>query len=460
MQKIALQCQIARQQGKDVAAYLEAAHFPVKKSFPELNPHPLFFVHIPKTAGASINQFLESQFDDTEVCPAWNAQDLVMLGKKSSTFRLFRGHFSAGQMQYAPPDTELFTILREPSAQLYSMYTWLRRLDHNYWKVAEAAAKQQGAKLATRSSKADRRRAESGMKLARIKKFPDFLRDDGLFMKMFMGNMAVFLSDAGSSTQVINRQSRSRIKLISSARRNLHRCLVTGTFERLKQSLLILCWHRNWPAPTQLPKIHSFRDRQSFRAIDARSKALIAQNARVDMRLYAHAKTKIQAAWTKLQEEAGLGNDVVEYLNARHCERFFSVTSPVTAIDISAKYAWPGIGWGLRERNEHGQVWRWLGHAGNSTLLARLDPSNDYLVTVMIHTASSMSVLDSLRAAAHGQALQPISQEPQNGYTSRSWALPRTAVIENEGLIELEFSVDQPLNTNSIAFARIVIHPW
>lgn len=460
MQKIALQCQIARQQGKDVATYLETTHFPVKKSFPELNPRPLFFVHIPKTAGASINQFLESQFDDAEVCPAWNPQDLVTLGEKTKIFRLFRGHFPAGQIQFAPPETEIFTILREPCAQLYSMYTWLRRLDRSYWRVAEAAAKQRGNKLATSVGKDERRLAESGMKLVRTKRFLDFLKDDGPFMRMLIENMTVFLSDAGSFNHIVNRQARSRIKLISSARRNLHRCLVTGTFELLKQSLLILCWRRNWPAPTQLPKIHSFRDRQSFRAIDARSKALIAQNAREDIRLHAHAKTKMQAAWARLQEEAGLENDVVEFLNARHCERFFSVTSPVTAIDISAKCAWPGKGWGLRERNEHGQVWRWLGHAGNPTLLARLDLCNDYLITVMIHTASSMSVLDSLRASVYRQALQPISQEPQNGYTARSWALPRNAVIENEGLIEIEFSVDQPFNTNSIAFARIVIHPW
>ena len=116
MQEIALQCQIAKQQGKDVVAHLEAVNLPVKRSFPELNPHPLFFVHIPKTAGASVNQFLESQFDDTEVCPGWNPQDLVMLGDKARTFRLFRGHFPAGQIQFAPPETELFTILREPSS--------------------------------------------------------------------------------------------------------------------------------------------------------------------------------------------------------------------------------------------------------------------------------------------------------------------------------------------------------
>ena len=340
------------------------------------------------------------------------------------------------------------------------MYTWLRRLDQNYWKVAEAAAKQQGGKLASSSSKDDRRLAGSGMKLVRSTRFPSFLRNDGPFMRMFMGNMAVFLSDADSFKHIVNRQPRSRIKLISSARRNFSRCLVTGTFEHLKQSLLILCWLRNWAAPTELPKIHSYREQQFFRAVDSSSKALIARKARLDMRLHVHAKANIQAAWSKLQTEAGQGNDVAAHLNWRHRERFFSVTSPVMAIDISANRAWPGTGWGLRERNEHGQVWRWLGHAGGSTLFVNVNTGTDYLVTVMIHTAVSMDVLDSLRTSVHGQALQPFSQEPQNGYTARSWILSRNAVAEKGRQVEIEFTVDQPFNTNAIAFARIVIHPW
>jgi len=178
------------------------------------------------------------------------------------------------------------------------------------------------------------------------------------------------------------------------------------------------------------------------------------------MRLHVHAKANVQAAWSKLQAETGQGNDVATHLNWRHRERFFAVTSPVMAIDISANRVWPGTGWGLRERNEHGQVWRWLGHAGLSTLFINVDTGTDYLVTVMIHTAVSMGVLDSLRISVHGQALQLFSQEPQNGYTTRSWILPRTAIAEKRGRVEIEFTVDQPLNTNAIAFARIVIHPW
>lgn len=75
-QLIARLCQLAHNHGDVVANRLTALNLPVAQAFPNLNPRPLFFVHIPKTAGASVHQFLDSQFDEEHIFPGWNRDDL------------------------------------------------------------------------------------------------------------------------------------------------------------------------------------------------------------------------------------------------------------------------------------------------------------------------------------------------------------------------------------------------
>lgn len=463
-------CQSTYKEGSDVVKALEKLGLPIATSFPCLNKHPLFFVHIPKTAGASLHQFLDTQFDESDIFPGWNPPDLSFQRRTNLPYLLFRGHFTAGQRGHAPSGTELFTVLRRPVSHAYSFFSWLRRLDRSYWKTADRAASQRNAKLKGRSGKFGRRMSNSAMRAAKQLSFKEFLQKDDFLSRLFFDNVATcHLSDLGLENSpatkhyvrlLSNGAPKSRFALGISASRNLNDCLVSGIFERLNLSLQVLCWKRGWAAPDTLPKIHSNSDREVFRPVDLSTRRLIQKNTRIDEKLYSAAMAQLEAQWNQLVSEAGEASQTADWLNRRHRERFFANATAVYAVDVSASKAWPGEGWGLRGRNEHGQFWRWIGTRGHASLLMKLVPGSAYLLTALIHTAADSVVFDSLKAEIQGFEIQFAGRDHLDGCLVLRWLIDQENVGRCAGNMEVVFRIDAGNHKNALALSRIICHPW
>ncbi len=439
---------------------------PIATSFPCLNQHPLFFVHIPKTAGASLHQFLDAQFDESDIFPGWNPPDLSFQRRTNLPYLLFRGHFTAGQRSHAPSDTELFTVLRRPVSHAYSFFSWLRRLDRSYWKTADRAASQRNAKLKGRSGKFGRRMSDSAMQAAKQLSFKEFLQKDDFLSRLFFDNVATcHLSDLGLENSpatkhyvqlLSNGAPKSRFALGISASRNLNNCLVSGIFERLNLSLQVLCWKRGWAAPDTLPRIHSNSDRETFRPVDLSTRRLIQNNSRMDEKLYSAAIARLETQWNQLVNEAGDASQTADWVNRRHREQFFANAPTVYAVDVSASKAWPGEGWGLRGRNEHGQFWRWIGSRGHASLLMKLVPGSAYLLTALIHTAADSVVFDSLKAEIQGVEIQFAGRDHLDGCLVLRWLIDQETVDRCAGNLEVKFRIDAGNHKNALALSRII----
>ena len=101
------------------------------KSIPEvLNPaKPIFFVHIPKTAGTSFNNHVHSWFGYQK----WHSH-IEVLDQDSQRALINPGYYLAGhiplfRLQGIEPDFtrfDLHTILRKPIDQLHSHLSWLK----------------------------------------------------------------------------------------------------------------------------------------------------------------------------------------------------------------------------------------------------------------------------------------------------------------------------------------------
>jgi len=81
----------------------------------------LFFLHIPKTAGVSLTQYLADQYPSDHVFPKrdWNTlthSDLEALSK----FRLIVGHFDARIISFIPKNHKRAIFLRNPIARTIS----------------------------------------------------------------------------------------------------------------------------------------------------------------------------------------------------------------------------------------------------------------------------------------------------------------------------------------------------
>jgi len=99
---------------------------------------PLFFMHIPKTAGMSMRQYLNNQYQADEICPAERWQDLLDLERDVGSYRLVRGHFRYNLRQLVAPDACVLVVLREPLRRTVSALRHLSR-DPNFHRTHEMA---------------------------------------------------------------------------------------------------------------------------------------------------------------------------------------------------------------------------------------------------------------------------------------------------------------------------------
>ena len=90
---------------------------------------PLYFLHIPKTAGTSVSDWLKRRFDDAEVCPPVLLDDLIALAPDElPRYALFCGHFH----QYLPSllgkPLRTVTVLRDPVSRTFSHWRHIVRV--------------------------------------------------------------------------------------------------------------------------------------------------------------------------------------------------------------------------------------------------------------------------------------------------------------------------------------------
>src|SRR5688572_22063049 len=92
---------------------------------------PLFFLHIPKTAGMAIAQTLQHGFYAGEalVLRDWD-HVLQTLSAFDPGLRFLSGHVDLGIRSHLPPDTQFFTFLRDPVARCVSHVNYALRYHH------------------------------------------------------------------------------------------------------------------------------------------------------------------------------------------------------------------------------------------------------------------------------------------------------------------------------------------
>ncbi len=84
---------------------------------------PLYFLHIPKTAGTSVVAWLSGQLGDSAVCPARIWDHLVKLdGNTLSEYRAFAGHFGVDLGEFLELKLVSASVFRDPVARTLSHY--------------------------------------------------------------------------------------------------------------------------------------------------------------------------------------------------------------------------------------------------------------------------------------------------------------------------------------------------
>ena len=91
------------------------------------NEPKVIFLHIPKTAGQSVHEFLLANFDRESVCPARVNEQLKLLSAEElNRYQVFSGHFDWSAFDRLEGERFVFTVLRDPMERLLSFYFYLR----------------------------------------------------------------------------------------------------------------------------------------------------------------------------------------------------------------------------------------------------------------------------------------------------------------------------------------------
>ncbi len=98
----------------------------------------LIFIHIPKTAGSTLNKIIKSQFPNKSIFKIdaskeeKSIEELKKLNKKDrNKIRCVMGHMNFGIHKHLPRPSEYITVLRNPVDRIISLYYFiLRKQDH------------------------------------------------------------------------------------------------------------------------------------------------------------------------------------------------------------------------------------------------------------------------------------------------------------------------------------------
>lgn len=94
----------------------------------------LYFLHIPKTAGTSLNKFVKSKYPDNKVYP-FATYHQVYTNKKLNLddFNMIAGHFTYSFVQNMKRPVKIITVFRHPVSRTISAYNhFMREPVHNY----------------------------------------------------------------------------------------------------------------------------------------------------------------------------------------------------------------------------------------------------------------------------------------------------------------------------------------
>lgn len=231
-----------------------------------MSDETILFLHIPKTAGTTLNRIIEQQYrrdeiysaDPTRAHPTAGMEELRSFDALHwARLRLLKGHLPFGVHELLPKPSVYFTVLREPVDRVLSYYYFLRRFSpHELHYLANTP----------------------GMDLQSFLENKISLETDNLQTRILSG--AWLSVPYGQCTE----------ELLAMAKKNLQeRFRVVGLAEQFDETLLLLKNAFHWRR-TFYVKLNVTRHRPRQEALTPQILGLIQKDNQLDSELYAYAQ--------------------------------------------------------------------------------------------------------------------------------------------------------------------------
>ncbi|MFN5060322.1 MAG: sulfotransferase family 2 domain-containing protein [Chloroflexota bacterium] len=395
-----------------------------------LRPSPqqqLCFIHIFKTAGTSLLDYLHSQFAPNQISPFcfwtprnhWSAAEQANLDVDLRPYSLITGHYFYAQIAPFVTNPHYITMLRDPVERTISGYAQQQRVEG---AIHAAEANQ----LALR----------------------DFVRDattsrltNNLQTRVFGGGLRGIprhprdLMQMGEDWQAMD---------LALAKARLDECAVVGFTEHFAESLHLLSYRFGWtPPPSQ---IHLNQAPSKSVALDAETLSVLHEVNRADIELYAHGLKRFQKEYHEMLQQL---------LTTHHYQVVSQQYNPAQRhFRYEAAAPMAGTGWYAHEHDEYG-YWRWSGPQTMSTIAMSsiIHPTTrSVTVDIVLRYVIDEQVLNGLTVTINGQALAITNRALRDGHwhirahtkLARDWQIQRQAWQAKTALHYDELSIVVP----------------
>jgi hypothetical protein len=228
------------------------------------HPTPLFFCHLPKTAGVSVISHLGALFGQ-ERCwldQSASAGNWIHSTDELQKYRLITGHVPLRILDHLGFHANSFTVLREPIERTISHYFFLR-------------------------SRRDLPKRANGT-LITIDEFVDHPSTRGVAYNFQTFQLAVEVDERGEYVNPLDAYNSER------AVASLDRVDVVGTTEELDLTLALLHCKLGWMPPGKLDRLNQAEDATGRLRLKANTLRRIADANLLDIETYEYARRRLQ----------------------------------------------------------------------------------------------------------------------------------------------------------------------
>lgn len=238
------------------------------------------FLHIHKTGGTSVTEFLRTQISDENIFPGTFDHQLLRAPVRDTKFGLYTGHLSIGRVPDEGGETRLITMLRNPRQRLLSAF--------GHWR-AQAEEYRHAVPPKT-----------GFLSLFLEMSLEEFLCAETPMLKRLTGNVQARLLAGGqygtakSTRAQVFGPDLSDDETVEAATRTLKTCFYFGFTEALDASILRLAELGQWPRPAETFRSKVTPSWARPTSVPAIAEEKLRQATRLDDRIYQVARTIYQ----------------------------------------------------------------------------------------------------------------------------------------------------------------------
>jgi len=400
----------------------------------------LLFLHLPKTAGMAVDEFLAQHFERNSICPYHYEDQLWSAAREEfERYAYFRGHFFLDSIRaFIAGPCDYITIVRDPIKRFISNF--------EHWQLYGV----------------DNQLPVSKSYFTRLT-LDDFVRDEKLVRYIGMHDLQTRLissrvdpyTPSGASAPVERHETQP--STANDAIETLANFRYTGIFERMTESIYLLSHIFGLMPLIALPYINVSPPSSSRRSVSRRTMERIQAMNALDIALYDRVKQEFAGAYDAMIESliAEYGRDSgselddkgvevprVHGLLERHYDRRFAETHElVHQVQVDFDRAVPGIGWHTVEINPTHGTFRWTGPDPASVLDLPLAKDRDLRVRLHLLGAMSEDIVANTKVRINDRPIEVDTRQCPDGTIVLDGVIPRRALARETSFARMTILV-------------------